>query len=288
MARAGKRHRRLNRSTGGTVLLIVLTALFGVFMIVPIVYSISMSLKPLNELWTFPPKFFVENPTLKNYTDLGRLMATSTVPFSRYVFNTVFISVVGTIGNVLISSMCAYGICKLKIKGSRTMFNMVVLALMFSGTVTAIPGFLVIRMLGWIDSLWAIIVPAFAAPLGLYLMKQFMEQMVPDVLLEAARIDGASEYRIFFRIVMVIVRPAWLTLMIFSFQGLWSLNSSVYIYSDELKTFNYALSQIMASGVSLQGAAAAASVVTLSVPVIVFIISQSNVVETMATSGMKE
>ncbi|MBQ8732525.1 MAG: carbohydrate ABC transporter permease [Oscillospiraceae bacterium] len=286
--RVGKRHKKLNRSAAGTFFLIAITTFFGIFMIMPMVYSVSTALKPLDELWTFPPQFFVQNPTLKNFSDLIRLMSSSTVPFARYIFNTVFISVVGTAGNVLISSMCAYGISKLKVRGSNVMFQMVVLALMFNGTVTAIPGFLVIRAFGWINSYAAVIVPAFAAPLGLYLMKQFMEQMVPDTLLEAARIDGASEYTIFFKIVMMIVKPAWLTLIIFTFQSLWSLSSSVYIYDEQLKTFSYALSQILAGGIARAGAGAAAAVVTLLVPMIVFIISQSNVVETMATSGMKD
>lgn len=286
--RVGKRHKKLNRSAAGTFLLISITAFFGIFMIMPLVYSISTALKPLDELWTFPPQFFVQNPTFKNFSDLIRLMSSSTVPFARYIFNTVLISVIGTAGHVIISSMCAYGFSKLKVKGTNIMFQMVVLALMFNGTVTAIPGFLVIRTLGWINSYAAVIVPAFAAPLGLYLMKQFMEQMVPDTLLEAARIDGASEYTIFFKIVMMIVKPAWLTLVIFSFQSLWSLGSSVYIYDEQLKTFSYALSQILAGGIARAGAGAAAAVVTLMVPVIVFIISQSNVVETMATSGMKD
>lgn len=257
-------------------------------MILPMVYTVSTSLKPLDELWTFPPQFLVQNPTLKNFSDLMRLMSSSIVPFSRYIFNTVLISVAGTAGNVVLSSMCAYGFSKLRVPGTNVMFNMVVLALMFSGTVTAIPSFLIIRSLGWINSYAALIVPAFSAPLGLYLMKQFMEQMVPDTVLEAARIDGAGEYQIFFRIVMMIVKPAWLTLIIFAFQSLWSMGGNIYIYDEQLKTFNYALSQIMAGGLARAGAGAAAAVITLLVPLIVFITVQSNVVETMATSGMKD
>ena len=136
-------------------------------MILPMVYTISTSLKPLDELWTFPPQFLVQNPTLKNFSDLMRLMSSSIVPFSRYIFNTVLISVAGTAGNVVLSSMCAYGFSKLRVPGTNVMFNMVVLALMFSGTVTAIPSFLIIRSLGWINSYADLIVPAFSAPLWL-------------------------------------------------------------------------------------------------------------------------
>ena len=286
--RVKKRHKRLNRSFGGSLFLLLFLAFFGFFMLLPMVYSISQSLKPLNEIFMFPPTFLVRNPTFQNYPELIRLMSSSLVPFSRYIFNTVFISLVGTVGHVLIASMCAFSLSKLKVPGSRFFFNMVVLGLMFSGSVTAIPSFLIMRQLNWINNYASLIVPAFASPLGLYLMKQFMEQMIPDSVLESARMDGASEYRIFFRIVMPIVRPAWLTLIIFSFQGLWAMGASTYIFDEKLKTFNYAMSQILAGGIARSGAGAAAAVLMMIVPVAVFIFSQSSVVETMATSGIKE
>ncbi len=282
------RHKRLNRSFGGSLFIFLVLALFGIFMLLPIVYSLSTSLKPLDELWYFPPKFLVENPTLKNFSDLFKVMSNSWIPFPRYIFNTVFISVVGTAGHVLLASMCAYGLSKFRFPGDRIMFNMVVYSLMFTATVTAIPSFLIIKQLGWIDSHLSLIIPAFAYPLGLYLMKQFMEQMVPDTILEAARIDGSGEFRMFFRIVMPMVKPAWLTLIIFSFQNLWNMGASVYIYDEKLKTFNYALSQILAGGVARTGTAAAATVIMMLVPITLFLITQSNIVETMSTSGMKE
>ena len=280
--------KRLNRSIGGSIFLFVVLAIFCFLMALPLIYSLSTSLKPSDELFLYPPKFLVENPTFKNFKDLYRIMSSNLVPLSRYVFNTVFISVVGTAGHVLISSMCAYGLSKYRLPGGKLIFNTIVTTLMFTTAVTSIPTFLVFRFMGIIDTHLTLILPAFAAPLGLYLMKQFMDQMVPDTILEAARIDGAHEFHIFFRIVMPIVRPAWLTLIIFSFQGLWNTAGSVFIYSEKLKTFNYAMSQIMLSGVARAGAGAAASVVMLLVPLVVFIVAQSNVVETMATSGMKD
>ena len=280
--------KRLNRSIGGSIFLFVVLAIFCFLMALPLIYSLSTSLKPSDELFLYPPKFLVENPTFKNFKDLYRVMSSNLVPLSRYVFNTVFISVVGTAGHVLISSMCAYGLSKYRLPGGKLIFNTIVTTLMFTTAVTSIPTFLVFRFMGIIDTQLTLILPAFAAPLGLYLMKQFMDQMVPDTILEAARIDGAHEFHIFFRIVMPIVRPAWLTLIIFSFQGLWNTAGSVFIYTENLKTFNYAMSQIMLSGVARAGAGAAASVVMLLVPLVVFIVAQSNVVETMATSGMKD
>lgn len=282
------RHKRLNRSLGGDIGINLLLLLFGAFMALPLLFAISSSLKPLDEFWVFPPRFLVHNPTLKNFSDLFTILSTSRVPFSRYIFNTVFVSVLGTAGNVILSSLCAYALAKHKFHGQKIMFNIVVVSLMFSTSVTAIPNFIIMMKLHLIDSYGALIIPAFASPLGLYLMKQFMEQMVPDTVLEAARIDGANELRIFGTIVMPMVRPAWLTLVLFSFQALWGMGSTIYIYQEQLKPLNYALSQILAGGIVRTGPAAAATVLMMLVPITLFVVTQSNVVETMSTSGMKD
>ena len=282
------RKSKLNRSYGGDIFINIMLLLFGAFMFLPMLYAIVTALKPLDELWIFPPRFFVSNPTLNNFTELFRIMDTSDVPFSRYIFNTVFISVVGTGGHLLIASMCAYALAKHPFPGRNWIFTGITMALMFNATVLAIPNFLIMTEIGWIDTYAALIIPAFASPLGLYLMKQFMEQMVPDTVLEAARIDSAGELYIFFKIVMPMVKPAWLTLIIFSFQNLWNLGASQLIFSEQLKTVNYAISQILAGGVARTGAAAAATVVMMAVPVLVFTLSQSQIVETMSTSGMKD
>ncbi|MBR4761941.1 MAG: carbohydrate ABC transporter permease [Clostridia bacterium] len=279
---------RLNRSAGGNIAINILLCLMGIFMVLPMVYAISNSLKPLNELWIYPPKFFVENPTLSNFRNLFNMMNDSWVPFSRYLANTVFISVVGTLGHVFLSSLCAYALAKHDFPGKNILFKMVVFSLMFSTVVTAVPNFLIMAKLRLIDTHWSIILPAFASSLGLYLMKQFMEANIPDTLIEAAHIDGASESTVFFRIVMPLVKPAWLTLMIFSFQGLWGATATSTIRSEELKTLSYALSQVVAGGIARQGASAAASVIMMIVPILVFITTQSNIVETVATSGMKD
>jgi len=283
-----KRRHRLNRSLGGDIAINTFLIIFGLFMALPMVYSISSSLKPLDELWVYPPRFLVNNPTFKNYSDLFSLMSNSRIPFTRYIFNTVFVSVTGTFGHTVLASMCAYALSKHKFHGRKLIFGIIVNALMFNTTVTAIPNFIIMSKLGWVDTLASLVVPAFGAPLGLYLMKQFMEQMVPTTILEAAQIDGAGEYRIFWRIVMPMVKPAWLTLIIFEFQALWSIGSSTYIYREDLKTLNYAMSQILASGVTRVGAASAAAVLLMIVPVLLFVFTQSKIVETLATSGMKD
>jgi ABC-type glycerol-3-phosphate transport system permease component len=278
----------LNRSAGGDAGITVMLVLLGAFMFLPMVYAIMQALKPLDELWIFPPRFYVVNPTLKNFGDLFRLMSTSWVPFSRYIFNTVMIAVVGTTGNLILSSLAAYSLAKIKFPGREFFFQTIVLSLMFNSTVTGICNFIVMTALGWVDTYLAIIIPTFASTLGLYLMKQFMESSVSDAVLESSRLDGASEFRTFLTIAMPMVKPAWLTLIVYSFQGLWNSGTSIYIYSEELKTFNYAISQILAGGILRAGAGAASTVIMMIVPMTVFVITQSNIIETMGSSGMKD
>ena len=278
----------LNRSAGGDAGITVMLVLLGAFMFLPMVYAIMQALKPLDELWIFPPRFYVVNPTLKNFGDLFRLMSTSWVPFSRYIFNTIMISVVGTTGNLILSSLAAYSLAKIKFPGREFFFQTIVLSLMFNSTVTGICNFIVMTALGWVDTYLAIIIPTFASTLGLYLMKQFMESSVSDAVLESSRLDGASEFRTFLTIAMPMVKPAWLTLIVYSFQGLWNSGTSIYIYSEELKTFNYAISQILAGGIVRAGAGAASTVIMMIVPITVFVITQSNIIETMGSSGMKD
>ena len=282
------KHLYLNRSPGGNIAILFFLALVGVFMALPLGYSVSSALKPLDELWMYPPRFFVHNPTFKNFRDLFDLMGDNWVPFSRYVFNTFFVSIVGTFGHVILSSLCAYALAKHNFPGRNFLFQMVVLSLMFSAVVTQVPSFLIMSKMKLINTFGAYILPAFCSSLGLYLMKQFIETSIPDSLLEAARIDGAGEGRIFWRVVMPLVKPAWLTLIIFSFQGLWNTSATVLIQREELKTLNNALSQIVSGGIARTGTAAAAAVIMMVVPILVFVISQGSIVETVATSGMKD
>lgn len=281
------RSHRVNRSIGGDAVIFLLLAVFGVFTALPLYLIIINSLKPLNELWVFPPRFYVLNPTTKNFTDILTIIGTSTVPFLRYVFNTFFLTVVGTVAQIVIGSMCAYPLAKHKFPGHKVYFQIIFLSLMFSAVVTAIPNYLIIAKLNWIDTYWAILVPLCGSTMGVYLMKQFMEQIY-DSILEAARIDGASEFTIFFRIVMPQVKAAWLTLTVFAVQGLWGMGASPFIFSEQLKTLNYALGQIVTAGIARAGVAAAVMVIMMSVPILVFVITQSNVIETMASSGVKE
>ena len=278
----------LNRSAGGDAGISFFLILMGAFMFLPMLYIIMQSLKPLDELWMFPPRFYVTNPTLENFSDLFALMNTSWVPFSRYIFNTVLITAAGTFGNLILASMAAYALAKLNFPGRKWMFEIIVLSLMFHQTVNQVTHFIILTTMKMVDTYFAIIIPALATTMGLYLMKQFMESSVSDAVLESARLDGASEFKTFVVIAMPMVKPAWLTLIIESFKGLWNTGASVYIQSEQLKTFNYAIQQIVNGGVARAGAGAAATVVMMIVPITVFVVSQSNIIETMGSSGMKD
>ena len=278
----------LNRSTGGDLGITVLLTIFGIFMFFPMYYVVVQALKPLDELFMFPPKFYVINPTFDNFTDLFKLMGDSWVPFSRYIFNTVFITLCGTVGNLIFASMAAYSLAKLRFPGRNAIFQLIVMSLMFHSTVNQVTHFIILSAFGWIDTYLSIIVPSMATTMGLYLMKQFMETSVPDTVLESARLDGASEFRTYLIIAMPMVKPAWMTLIIECFKTLWNTGASIYIHSEELKTFNYAINQIVSGGIARSGAGAAALVVMMLVPIIVFVLNQSQIVETMGSSGMKD
>ena len=279
--------KKLNRSFGGTLILFLFLAFIAFFMGMPMVLTISNAFKPLDELFLFPPRFFVRNPTVSNFSDMFILMQESWVPFSRYVLNSIIITGFGTAGHLLFASMAAYPLAKHVFPGKAILFSMVVLALMFSGHVTHIPNFLIISALGINNTYLAVILPAFSAALGLYLMKQFMEQ-IPDSLIESSRLDGANEFYIWRKIVMPNVKPAWLTLMILMFQALWGSTGGILIRSEQLRPLPFALTQLAGGGIARAGVGAATMLIMMLVPVTFFIFAQSKMIETLTTSGMKD
>ena len=282
-----KRSRQLSRSRSGNLVVFLFLALVAAFMALPAYYSIIQSLKPIEELFAYPPKFLVRNPTLRNYQYAIRLAGSSWVPFSRYLANSIFVTTVGTGLYVIIASLAAYPLAKSKLPGVKFLSALVVWTLLFSDSVTATPRYIVVAGLGMIDTYFAILIPAMAGSFGVFLMRQFMSNAIPDSVLEAARIDGAGEYRIFWQIVMPCVKPAWLTLVIFTFQSMWSATGGSYIFSEELKTLPSVLSTIAGGGIARSGAGSAVAVILMMPPVIIFMISQSSIMDTMAHSGLK-
>ena len=287
MARKLIKKKKANRSVFGDAGVFIFLCLIGAFMVLPLIYVVSNAFKPLDEIFQFPPRFFVRNPTPDNFSDLFTLMADSWVPFSRYIFNTVFITAVGTFCHVIVASLAAFALEKIDMPGSKGIFKLVVISLMFTGAVTGIPNYLIMANLHLLDTPYAILLPAIGGTLGLFLMKQFMSS-VPDVLMEAATVDGANRWIIFWKIVMPQVKPAWLTLVIFVIQNLWNATGGIFIYSEQKKTLPYALSQILAGGIARQGVGSAVALFMLIVPIGTFILTQSNIIETMASSGIKE
>ncbi len=275
----------LNRSKGGDVGITIMLILLGALMFLPMWYLLIESVKPLGERNITPPLLYVMKPTAQNFIDLFSNINSTWVPISRYLFNTIIISVAATFGCLVLGSLTAYALSKIKFPGRVAMFKMIQWSLMISSTITGITNFFIFIWLGWLNTYWISIIPVWASTLGLYLMKQFIDANISDEMIEAARIDGAGELRIYWQIVMPLVKPAWLTLLVTTFQQVWNAGASGYVWSEQLKTFNSAIATI--SGVSA-GAASAGSVVMMSVPIIIFIINQSQIVETMASSGMKD
>ena len=283
-----KKYRRVSRSrsTGGTVAIFVFLALVGSFMVLPIVYVLVTAFKPLNEILAYPPKFFVRSPTLNNFSDLIEITQETWIPFERSLFNSMFIAIVGTVAYIMIASMAAYPLAKSKRRYIAIYYQVVVLAILFRPEVTRTPLYIIISKLGMVNTYWSLLMPALAGSFGVFLMRQFM-MTIPDVMIEAARIDGASDFKIWWSMVMPMVKPAWMTLAIFTFRDLWNMGESQYIYEESLKTLTAVMQSISSAGIARAGAGAAVALIMMIPPVVVFIISQSSVMETMATTGIK-
>ena len=280
--------KHFSRSVGGNIVITVVVLLMASVLALPLVYAVVSAFKPMEEIFIFPPRFMVQNPTLDNFQDLGKYISDLWVPFPRYLFNSIVITTVSTVGNILICSACAYPLALHKFPGREAIFQIVVVALMFVGQVTFLPRYLVMAKLGMIDTWFALILPDMATSLGVFLMKQFMEQL-PMSIIEAARIDGYNELKIYWHIVLPNVKPAWLTLVIFSFQGIWNDTSvSTMVFTESLRTLPTALSQVSGGGIARVGASSAAALILMLPPILLFIFAQNRVVETMAFAAIKE
>lgn len=281
-------YKRYTRSKFVTALFVIVLLAFGFVCILPLIYCVVTSLKPLDEILIFPPKFFVRRPTIANYTILPSLLSKLQVPLSRYVFNSVFISIVGTTLHILCASAAAFFFSKGKSKWRVVLFLIVQFSLLYNGTTLGVPQYIIFSKLHMIDTYWIYILPAIPGAMGVFLMKQYMDGSIPESLLEAARIDGAGYPLIFWKIVMPMVKPGWLTLLLFSFSGMWSTVSGANIFTESLKTLPAAMSQITNAGIARSGSAMATTVIMMIPPILVYLISQSNVMETMSNAGMKD
>lgn len=278
----------LSRSRGGTAVIFVILLIVSAFMLFPLYYSIVQSLKPIDEIFIYPPRFYVKNPTFENFVQVYYLSGNLTVPFARYLFNSIFVTVVGTVLYLIIASLAGYSLAKGKFKGVGTLYTLIVLALLFRPEVTAIPVYYIVSKLGIIDTYWALLLTPLSGTMGVFLIRQFVVSSVPDATLEAARIDGATEFRTFRQIVLPSIKPAIMTVMIFTFQSMWNASGTKqYIFSESLKELPTVLTTIAAGGIARANAGAAVSVIMMVPPIAVFLWSQSSVMETMSHSGLK-
>ena len=288
MAKQRSQYRKYTRSKFGSAMYFTILILAGAFSILPLVYCVVTSFKPLDELLIFPPQFFVKRPTVANFLALPSLLNKLRVPMSRYIFNSLFVASVSTFLHIIAASLAAFMFSKSKIKCRKVLFILVQSMMLYSAYTLSVPQYLIFSKLHIVNTYWVYILPAIPSAMGCFLMKQFMDVGVPDALLEASRIDGAGVFRIFCQIVMPMVKPAWMTLMLFSFRDLWSYVPSGTIFSEELKTLPQAVSSITAGGIARTGSSMAVTVLLMIPPIIVFMVSQGSVMETMSSSGIKE
>ena len=280
-------NRQAGRRAGGSIGIFLLLAVLGLFMVLPIYLTVVMSVKPVEELFVFPPKLYAVRPTLDNFRDMFRVLHQNRVPFSRYVFNSIFVTISVTLLQCFFSSMAAFVLAKCKFPGSRLINGVIVISLLYQSSVIYIMQYIVMAKLHMIDTYMALIFPAVASPMGIFLMRQSISQ-VPDSMIEAAKVDGAGLFRICWQIVIPNQKPALMTLIIFAFQGAWNIQAGSVVFKEEYKTLPTVVSQAATSGLARAGVAMAAAVFMLVPPIVIFMLAQRQVIETMAHSGIKE
>ncbi len=280
-------NKQAGRKIGGTIAIFTFLLLLGLFMVLPIYLAVVMSIKPVEELFIFPPKLYAIEPTLDNFGEMFAVLKSNQVPFSRYVFNSVFVTVSVTVLQCVFASMAAFVLAKCRFPGSKIINSIIVVALLYQSNVIYIMQYMVMAKLGMIDTYWALILPSIASPMGLFLMRQSIGQ-VPDAMIEAAKVDGAGLFRICWQIVMPNQKPALMTLIIFAFQAAWNIQAGTVVFNEAYKTLPTVVTQAATSGLARAGVAMAAAVFMLVPPIVVFMIAQKNVIETMAHSGIKD
>jgi ABC-type glycerol-3-phosphate transport system permease component len=279
--------KRLTRSVGGNLMMFFFIACVGALMALPLVYSVITAFKPINEIFIFPPRFYVQHPTFENFGKILTVVNDSWVPLGRYVLNSVFVTFVGTVSCVFIDSLAAYPLAKHTFYGKKTYNTAITWTILFRSEVTGVIVYIILAFLGMINTYWSMLLPALASSFGVFLMRQFIVSF-PDTVLEAARIDGAGEWKIFGSILMPSVKPGWITLIIFTFQTFWNTTGVNYVYDEKLRLLPAVLSQITGSGIARAGEASAVALLLMIPPIVIFVIAQNSVLETMAQSGIKE
>ena len=280
-------NKQAGKKIGGTVAIFLFLTILGLFMVLPIYLTIVMSIKPVEELFIFPPKLYAIRPTFDNFQEMFGALHQNRVPFSRYVFNSIFVTATVTIAQCIFASMAAFVLAKCRFPGSKVINSIIVVALLYQSNVIYIMQYIVMAKLHMIDTYWALILPSIASPMGLFLMRQSIGQ-VPDAMIEAAKVDGAGMFRICWQVVMPNQKPALMTVIIFSFQAAWNIQGGTLVFSESLKTLPTVVQQAASAGLARAGVAMAAAVFMLVPPIVIFMLAQRQVIETMAHSGIKD
>lgn len=257
----------------------------------PIVYIFNHAFKPLDELFAYPPRFIVQKPTIENFVHLLNSTDVGSTPVSRYLFNSIAVSLTVVFCTIIVSTMAGYALSKKKFKAKNFLFELNNIALMFVSAALAIPRYLVIDKLGLINTFWVHIFSLLALPVGLFLIKQFIDQ-IPDEMIEAATMDGAHDFHIYWKIILPMIKPAIATVAILAFQVAWNNveTSDIYINNENLKTFAFYMSTLTAAQgntVAGQGLSAASALIMFIPNLVIFIFLQRQVMDTMAHSGIK-
>lgn len=280
-------NRRAGRKIGGSIAIFLFLLILGFFMALPLWLMLVNAVKPINEMFIFPPKWYTLNPTLDHFKDTYRVLGQMWVPFSRYVFNSIFVTAAVTGLQCIFASMAAFCLAKVNFPGNKLINTVIVLSLLYNSNVIYLMQYMVMAELNMINRMSALILPAVASSMGLYLMRQSM-MSVPDAMIEAAKVDGANLFTICWRIVIPNQKPALMTMAIFAFQSAWNITGGSVVYDESLKTLPTVIQQAASAGISRQGVTMAAAVILFVPPVLFFILTQSQVMETMAHSGIKD
>ncbi len=288
MSSRNSQYRKYTRSRAGSIFYFSILILAGVVTVLPLIYCVVTSLKPLDELLIFPPRFFVERPTFGNFLAIPSILGSLQIPISRYTFNTLFIATISTAGSIFVCSMAAFAFSKSHLKTKTFLFKSVQFMLLYSASTLAVPQYLIFSYMGLVDTYWVYILPALPSSVNCFLMKQYLDSSVPNALLEAARIDGAGVWTIYRSIIMPILKPAYMTVLLSTFQHMWGVVPNGTIFKEELKTLPYAMRSVANAGIARTGSAMAITVILMLPPILVFVFTQSNVMETMSSAGIKE
>ncbi|MCR5694617.1 MAG: carbohydrate ABC transporter permease [Clostridia bacterium] len=269
------------------IVITIVLAFAGVISALPIVYLFVTALKPAEELFLYPPRFYVSNPTLKNFSDLVSITSNTMVPFTRYLFNTIIITALYMFALIVVGTMACYPLSKHRFPGSGPLFKLVTNALLIISGAATIPSYIIITGLHLDNTYLVYIIPGLANCTCMFLLKQFLDQ-VPYTIFEAGKIDGASEWQLYTKIALPLLRNAQATCVILTFPGIWgdAGTSTTYIYDEQLRTFAFFMSTLQ-GGLARTGANAAAALIMTLPSIIVFVVSQSSVMDTMAHSGIK-